>query len=35
VQGFYAELPIHEVFVSVGLGDVSVGLGDLTRAKWR
>jgi hypothetical protein len=33
VQGFDAELPICEAFVLAGFGNISVGLGDLTRAE--
>jgi hypothetical protein len=33
VQGFYAELPIREAFVSAGLSDVSASLGDPTSAE--
>jgi hypothetical protein len=33
VQGFDADLLIHEAFVSNGLGDISAGLGDLTHAE--
>jgi hypothetical protein len=35
VQGFFdAELPACEAFVSVGLDNISAGLGDLTRTGW-